>query len=69
MLFRSCRHKDADGNSVCDKCEATYFDPSTCHHVDENSDEICDKCKLHLGDSPAIGGEGSDDQGWLKDEE
>ena len=61
----TCRHKDADGDSKCDKCEITYHDPSTCKHVDEDEDEICDKCKLNLDEAPTLGGEGSDDQGWL----
>ena len=65
----TCRHKDADGDSKCDKCEITYHDPSTCQHIDEDEDEICDNCKLNLGETPSLGGEGSDDQGWLKDEE
>lgn len=65
----TCRHKDADGDSKCDKCETTYHDPATCEHIDENSDEKCDKCKMGLGQSPSLGGEGSDNDGWLKDEE
>ncbi len=65
----TCRHKDADGDTICDKCEITYHDPATCSHSDEDEDEICDKCKLSLGQSPSLGGEGSDNDGWLKDEE
>ena len=65
----TCRHKDTDGDSKCDKCEITYHDPATCEHIDENSDEKCDKCKKNLGETPSLGGEGSDNEGWLKDEE
>ncbi|MBQ8584051.1 MAG: polysaccharide deacetylase family protein [Clostridia bacterium] len=61
----TCKHKDRDGDGICDKCEAEYHDPVTCEHTDENGDEQCDKCGFGLGDSPVLGGTGSDEQGWL----
>jgi len=61
----TCKHKDRDGDGICDKCEAEYHDPTTCEHTDENGDEKCDKCGFGLGDSPVLGGNGSDEQGWL----
>ncbi len=61
----TCKHKDLDGDGVCDKCEAEYHDPATCEHEDEDGDEKCDKCGFGLGESPTLGGTGSDEQGWL----
>ena len=36
----TCTHKDADGDSVCDKCETEF----TCEHIDASGDDKCDNC-------------------------
>ena len=40
-------HVDADGNYICDNCEAELEKPDTptCEHKDENNDHKCDSCE------------------------
>ncbi len=48
-----CQHRDADDNSLCDKCGESYTDgidvtlentPSVCQHRDADDNALCDKC-------------------------
>ena len=46
----SCQHRDADDNSLCDKCGEGYTDGKdiddtpTCQHRDADDNSLCDKC-------------------------
>jgi len=40
-----CVHTDAEFDTLCDRCGATYYTAATCPgHVDADSDTECDKC-------------------------
>ena len=46
----SCQHRDADDNSLCDKCGESYTDgkdvedSTSCQHRDADDNTLCDKC-------------------------
>ena len=44
-----CQHRDADDNSLCDKCGESYSDgnetvATPCQHRDADDNSLCDKC-------------------------
>ncbi len=45
-----CQHRDADDNSLCDKCGESYTDgkdiadSTPCQHRDADDNSLCDKC-------------------------
>ena len=41
-----CEHRDADDNSLCDKCGESFTDAKdlTCEHRDADDNSLCDKC-------------------------
>ena len=45
-----CQHRDADDNSLCDKCGESYTDgkdvddSTPCSHRDADDNSLCDKC-------------------------
>ena len=55
-----CQHRDADDNSLCDKCGESYTDgkdvddSTPCSHRDADDNSLCDKCGESYTDSKDI---------------
>ena len=61
LINKPCEeHVDADGDYICDKCEAELEKNDTpatpCEHADENKDHNCDACGEKLSDHAAAEG-------------
>ena len=54
----SCQHRDADDNSLCDKCGESYFDgkdlPDICQHRDADDNSLCDMCGESYSDGKDV---------------
>ena len=50
LISCQCGHRDANDNTVCDKCGATHTDgkdipeATVCQHRDVDDNTVCDKC-------------------------
>ena len=55
-----CAHRDADDDTLCDKCADPYSDgkdivePEPCRHRDADDDSLCDICKEAYSDGKDI---------------
>ena len=57
-----CQHRDADDNSLCDKCGESYTDgkdvddSTPCSHRDANDNSLCDNCGESYTDGKDVEG-------------
>ena len=62
-----CRHRDRDGDSVCDKCDEELEDDEDsdkeCEHIDQNGNGRCDKCFKKMENSSQGGDDPDKDWG------
>ena len=55
-----CEHRDADDNSLCDKCGEAYTDGKdvedepTCEHRDADDNSLCDECGAEYTDGKDV---------------